>query len=294
MKGDWKEAANEIVHALKKERAVAIFGLCGISLEDQHRAFHLARALGASVSVHRVLLPTVTVGALSRHKLVLVTGNTRDIPLPEGVCTLQDERLNSAEAWRLLRILQRGHTTAEADAFRQLYEQIVQAEGAAFLLVSNCVSEELRTELQSFRAECALPLGLDYLQITSCINLLGAYETALEEAGGAYATFAGGMEHADDAFALEELLSRGALGAALLIGDCIDETDSVLAAGVPLYVAGGKVKGAARSIPAELKSPGGTILRDDGLPVRMTETAAGGLVTLTEVLETMIAEARAC
>ncbi len=96
---------------------------------------------------------------------------------------LTDERLNCAETWRNLRILQRGHTTTEAESLRALYEQIVEAEGAAFLLCQDDVSEELKTELMSFCVECALPIGLDYLQATDCPNMLGAYETALEEAG---------------------------------------------------------------------------------------------------------------
>ncbi len=293
MKNDWKETAGEIVRALKQERAVAIFGLCGISLEDQHRAFQLARSLGASVSVRRALLPTTTFGALYRFSLILSSGCTQGIPLPECARLLTDERLNSPETWRNLRILQRGHTTVEADALRQLYDQIVEAQGAAFLLCQDDVSEELKTELQSFRAECTLPLGLDFLQASDCLNLLGAYETALEEAGGANASFAGGTEYASDAFLLEELLSQGALGAALLIGEAAGRDAEVLKAGVPLYAIGNVIPGAALSIPAELQCKGGTVLRSDGLPVRIAESAQSGLVSLSEVLETMIAEARA-
>jgi hypothetical protein len=293
MKSDWKEIAFEIVRALKKERAVVMFGLCGISLEDQHRAFQLARALGASVSVRRALLPTTTFGALYRFSLILSSGCTQGVPLPSNARLLTDERLNSPETWRNLRILQRGHTTVEADALRQLYDQIVEAQGAAFLLCQDDVSEELKTELQSFRAECTLPLGLDFLQAFNCLNLLGAYETALEEAGGANASFAGGTEYASDAFLLEELLRQDALGAALLISDAAGREEQVLKAGVPLYVIGNTIPGAAFSIPAELQAKGGTILRSDGLPVRVAESGQSGLVTISEVLETMIAEARA-
>lgn len=293
MKNDWKETAGEIVRALKKERAVAIFGLCGISLEDQHRAFQLARSLGASVSVRRALLPTTTFGALHRFSLILSSGCTQGIPLPPNARLLTDERLNSPEIWRNLRILQRGHTTAEADALRQLYDRIVEAQGAAFLLCQNEVSEELKTELMSFRAECALPLGLDFLQASDCLNLLGAYETALEEAGGANASFVGGAEYASDAFLLEELLRQGALGAALLIGSAAGREAEALKTGVPLYAIGNVIPGAALSIPAELQCKGGTVLRSDGLPVRVAESAQSGLVSLSEVLETMIAEARA-
>ena len=293
MKSDWKKDAAELVRALKQERAVAVFGLCGISLEDQHRAFQLARALGASVSVRRALLPTTTFGALSRYRLILSSGCTQGVPLPSNARLQTDERLNCAETWRNLRILQRGHTTAEAESLRALYEQIVAAEGAAFLLCQDDVSEELKTELMSFCAECALPIGLDYLQATDCLNMLGAYETALEEAGGAHASFAGGTEYPNDAFALEELLKNGALGAALLIGDAAGQEEEALKAGVPLYSIGNAVPGAVRSIPAELQCKGGTILRSDGLPVWVAASGQSGLVPISEVLETMIAEARA-
>ncbi|MPM32083.1 hypothetical protein SDC9_78642 [bioreactor metagenome] len=293
MKSGWKQDAAELVRALKQERAVAVFGLCGISLEDQHRAFQLARALGASVSVRRALLPTTTFGALSRYRLILSSGCTQGVPLPSNARLLTDERLNSAETWRNLRILQRGHTTAEAESLRALYEQIVEAEGAAFLLCQDDVSEELKTELMSFCAECALPTGLDYLQATDCLNMLGAYETALEEASGAHASFAGGAEYPNDAFALEELLENGALGAALLIGDAAGQEEQVLKAGVPLYSIGSAVPGAVQSIPAELQCKGGTVLRSDGLPVRVAVSGQSGLIPISEVLETMIAEARA-
>lgn len=293
MKSGWKETAGEIVRALKQERAVAIFGLCGISLEDQHRAFQLARAIGASVSVRRALLPTTTFGALHRFSLILSSGCTQGVPLPSNARLLTDERLNSPESWRNLRILQRGHTTAEADALRQIYDRIVEAQGAAFLLCQDDVSEELKTELQSFRAECALPLGLDYLQASDCLNLHGAYETALEETGGAHASLAGGTEYPNDAFAVEELLKNGALGAALLIGDAAGQEEEALKAGVPLYSIGNAVPGAVRSIPAELQCKGGTILRSDGLPVRVAVSGQSGLVPISEALETMIAEARA-
>ena len=293
MKSGWKQDAAELVRALKQERAVAVFGLCGISLEDQHRAFQLARALGASVSVRRALLPTTTFGALSRYRLILSSGCTQGVPLPSNVRLLTDERLNCAETWRNLRILQRGHTTTEAESLRALYEQIVEVEGAAFLLCQDDVSEELKTELMSFCAECALPIGLDYLQATDCLNMLGAYETALEEAGGAHASFAGGAEYPNDAFALEELLENGALGAALLIGDAAGQEEEALKAGVPLYSIGNAVPGAVRSIPAELQCKGGTILRSDGLPVWVAASGQSGLVPISEVLETMIAEARA-
>jgi hypothetical protein len=123
--------------------------------------------------------------------------------------------------------------------------------------------------------------------------MLGAYETALEEAGGAHASFAGGTEYPNDAFALEELLKNGALGAALLIGDAAGQEEEALKAGVPLYSIGNAVPGAVRSIPAELQCKGGTILRSDGLPVWVAASGQSGLVPISEVLETMIAEARA-
>ena len=127
-------------------------------------------------------------------------------------------------------------------------------------------------------------------------NFLGAYETALEEAGGASAVFAGEYDWEDGAYALCEQLRAGALGAALLIGESArgGETD-VRLAGVPLYaVSANAPEGAKRSVlTAPLGAGGGTILREDGMPVSPQRAESGGLPTLMEVLEWMTGEAHA-
>lgn len=293
---DWKQDAATIVREVKNARASILFGFCGATLEEQHAAFALARALGAGVSVMRALVPTLTFSAFGMQKLFLLAGGEPDEPLPLGAEILRDDRLLTGEAWRNLRILQRNRRTADADAYAALYARIVSSGGAAALLFTADGDEALYGEIAAFRAECELPRGLDYVQIPGKANFLGAYETALEEAGGASAAFAGGLAAADGAYALGEQLRAGALGAALLIGESArgEETEA-LTAGVPLYAVGaGAPEGAKRRIlTAPPGAGGGTILREDGMPVSPEKRESGGLPTLLEVLEWMIGEARA-
>jgi len=293
MSGEWKDGVKAIADALNGAQAIVLFGFCGVSLEDQHRAFQLARTLGAYVSVGRPLLPTLTRGSLKQHALILLAGGEPDVSLPEGAKHLRDDRLLTQKAWRCLRVLQRGRAIAGADAYMPVYEEIVSAGGAAFLPAAGRIGDALRTELLAFRRECDLPRGLDWIQLSGERNLLGTYETALEEAGGAHASFAGGAEKADDAYALPELLRQGAVGAALLIGGCAGGAEDVLAAGVPLYALGAAVPGAKICVPAE-QADGGTYLRDDGVPLSMPATQGGELPKLREALAALTMEVRGC
>lgn len=296
MSENWEKDGAEMIRTLKDARSAAIFGLCGVSLEDQHRAFRLARKLGAYVSVERPLLPTLTRASLKRHALILLAGGEPDFTLPSNADArvLRDERLLSADAWRALRILRRGRTADGAEAYRDVYEAVVSAGGAAFLPGCGTIGDALRRELYAFRGECELPLGLDTLQTCGMVNLQGAYETALEEAGGAHASFAGGEGKADDAFRLSELIRQGALGTALLIGQSAGGVlQNVLDAGVPLCVLGGEVPGAKLRIPAARlgETDGGTILREDGVPVTVAAKRTGRLPKLRDVLDALCAEA---
>lgn len=295
MNDRWLNDARAIADALKRARAIAIFGLCGVSLEDQHRAFSLARSLGAYVSVERPMLPTLTRGSLGRHTLFLTAGGEPDVALPQNVTVLRDERLLTADAWRTLRILQRGCTGDGTEAYRELFETIVAANGAAFLPVADHIGNALRSEVLAFRNECALSLGLDILQISDKTNLQGAYETAMEEAGGAHASFSGGVEKAGDAFALSELLRQKAIDAALLIGESVMDAKYVSDAGIPLYCVGETVSGAKICIPVARpgESDGWTILRGDGVPVSIGATQKSELPKLGDVLDALVSEVNA-
>jgi hypothetical protein len=295
MNAYWKENVCAIADKLQKARAIVIFGLCGISLDDQHRAYSLARRIGAYVSVERPLLPTLTRGSLSRHTLVLLAGGEPNATGYRSATTFCDNRLLKPDAWRKLRILQRGRTVDDAEVYKELYSSIVASNGAVFLPKTDHFEDTLRREILAFRNECALPYGLDILQIPSKMNLQGAYETALEEAGGAYASFSDGVEKADDAFALPELIRQGAVDAALLIGESVSEPEKVIDAGIPLYVLGNIVHGAEICIAtAQLgETDGGTILREDGVPVSIQARSATELPKMRDALEMLFAEVNA-
>ena len=292
MNARWKEDVCMMANELQKVRNLAIFGLCGVSLEDQHHTYLLARNLGAYVSVERPLLPTLTRGSLSRHTLFLIAGGEPNATLHQSATVLRDDRLLAADAWRKLRILQRGRTAEGTETYEGLYATIVASNGAAFLLGIDHVDDTLRSEILAFRNECALPLGFDILQMPEPMNLQGAYETALEEAGGAHASFSGGVEKADDALALPELLRQDAIDVALLIGESVFESKHIIDAGLPLYVLGNTVSGAKICIPtARLgETDGGTILREDGVPVSIQARSTVELPKMSDVLKLLLAE----
>jgi hypothetical protein len=292
MNARWKEDVCMIADELQKARAVAIFGLCGVSLEDQHCAFSLARRLSAYVSVERPLLPTLTRGSFGRHTQFLIAGGEPNFLLPQSATILRDDRLLAADAWRKLRILQRGRTAEGTEAYEGLYSSIVASSGAAFLPSIDHIDDSLRRETLAFRNECALPLGLDILQTPKQTNLQGAYETALEEAGGAHASFSGGEEKADDALALPELLRQRAIDAVLLIGESVLEPKQIIDTGIPLYVLGHAAADAKICIPtARLgETDGGTILREDGIPLSIQARSTTELPKMGDVLEMLLAE----
>ena len=296
MSDNWTSGLKNMKQALNNAHAIAVCGLGGISLENQHAAFRLMRMLGAYGYVERTLLPTLTRGSLVRHSLILAAGGEPNFQIPKTCRVLRDDRLLHADAWRNLRILQRGRWTAQTAEYEALYSDMVSAGGTVFLPWTNYIGCELHEELRAFRTAIELPNKLDWIQQTQTINLLGAYETALEEAGGASASFADGEAKADEAFALHALLQARSIDAALLIGQGEECAMRVLAAGVPLYVLGGEIPGAKISVmTAQLGvDDGGTILREDGIPVTVAPRENTSLPKFGDILKDWLTEAGVC
>lgn len=63
MSDNWTSGLKNMKQALNNAHAIAVCGLGGISLENQHAAFRLMRMLGAYGYVERTLLPTLTRGS---------------------------------------------------------------------------------------------------------------------------------------------------------------------------------------------------------------------------------------
>lgn len=189
-----------LVSKLKEANAPVIYGLGGISMEEQRRAVRLARKLGAAVSVKRPLLPTVTLAALNNCDLILYAGG--ELPFEaNGVKAIKDDRLLCVDAWRSLASLFRGNKLEGAEEYLPLYEKMKNAESAAVVFVADSVSETLRRTIGRFVGE-AHKVGI--MQISSVANALGAYEIMLEEAGNASAWFGESLCGGDE-FAVENL-----------------------------------------------------------------------------------------
>ena len=170
-----------LVSKLKEADAPVIYGLGGISMEEQRLAVSLAKKLGAVVSVERPLLPTVTQSSLNGCDLVLYAGGQLPFALAEGVKVLRDDRLLCVDAWRCVASLFRGNKLMGAEEYLSLYEDIKNADSAAVVLMADDISEELRRTVVRFVGE-AHRVGI--MHISSCENVLGAYEVMLEETGG--------------------------------------------------------------------------------------------------------------
>lgn len=250
---------------LKESHAPMIYGLGGISMEEQRLAVCLARKLGAMVSVERILIPTVTEAALSRCGLLLYAGGELPFKVDDGVKTVRDDRLLNADAWRMLCSLFRGNKLDGAEAFASLYEDINNSGSTAVILAADKVSEELRRTVSRFVCEGS---RIGIMQIPSIPNALGAYEVMLEEAGGA-AAWLGEKVQAGCEFAVENL-PQGAYDLVLRVGRGQD----ISAGDVPHFAIAQEAYEGECLIKAV--SHGGTVLRFDGVPQDMAAEKGEG------------------
>ena len=265
-----------LVSKLKESNAPVIYGLGGISMEEQRAAVRLGKKLGAVVSVERLLIPTVTEAALNSSALVLYAGGELPFKVNDSVKTVRDDRLLNADAWRMLCSLFRGNKLEGAEEFTALYEDMKNAADTAVVLVADKISEEFRRTVSRFVCE-GCRVGI--MQITSAQNALGAYEVMLEEAGGASAWF-GEKTQAGCEFAVENL-PAGACDFVLRIGQGQD----ICAGDAPRFAIASNAYDGECLIKAV--SHGGTALRFDGVPQDMAaeEGEADVLDMLTRLMK---------
>lgn len=245
-----------LISKLKEANAPVIYGLGGISMEEQRKAVRLARKLGAAVSVERPLLPTVTLSSLNSCDLVLYAGG--ELPFETEAKTLREDGLLCVDAWRCIASLFRGNKLDGAEEYLPLYEEIKNVASAAVVLIADEVDETLRRTVGRFVSE-ACKVGV--MQITSAPNALGAYEIMLEEAGNAAAWF-GDTAYTGVEFAAENL-PEGSCDLLLRIGEGKD-----ISIGDAPRFAIAKTAYEGECL-IEAATHGGTALRYDGVPCEM-------------------------
>ncbi len=247
-----------LVSKLKEADAPVIYGLGGISMEEQRLAVAFAKKLGAVVSVDRPLLPTVTQSSLNDCDLVVYAGGQLPFGLADGVKTLRDDRLLTVDAWRCVASLFRENKLAGAEEYMSLYEDIKNAGSAAVVLMADGITEELRRTVMRFVGE-AHRVGI--MHIPSCANLLGAYEVMLEETGGSAAWFGNEMLKGCE-FAVENIPVKGC-DLVLRVGEGKD----IAVGDAPRFAIG--AEGYDGEYLVKAVSCGGTALRYDGVPCDM-------------------------
>lgn len=249
-----------LISKLKEANAPVIYGLCGISMEEQRRAVRLARKLGAAVSVERPMLPTVTLSSLNSCDLILYAGG--ELPFETKAKAIREDKLLCVDAWRCLASLFRENKLAGAEEYIPLYEEVKNAASAAVVLIADEVDEPLRRTIGRFVSE-ACKVGI--LQITSRENALGAYEIMLEEAGNAAAWFSAAPITGCEFGA--ENLPAGSCDLLLRIG----KGEDISIGDAPRFAIAKTAYDGECLI--EAATHGGTALRFDGVPCEMAAQA---------------------
>lgn len=269
-----------LVAALKAANAPVIFGLGGISMEEQRLAVRLARKLKASVSVQRPLLPTLTLASLNTVPLILTAGGNLPAEVAPEARVIKDDRLLTLEAWRALSALFKGNKLPGTEAYASLYEEL-NNNRAALVLVTDSLDETLRRAITRFFQTHKIEI----VQIPSAENALGAYEVMLEEAGSENAWFGGGALHAGSGFGLG---SAAKAGCDLLLR--VGEGEVPSCGDIPCYAIAPAAKTGECLI--EASSAGGTAMRYDGVPVKM-EAAADADKSILALLAQLMEEVEA-
>ena len=265
-----------LVAALKAANAPVFYGLGGISMEEQRLVVRLARKMGASVSVQRPLLATLTLAALNTVPLILTAGGELPAEAAAGSRVIKDDRLLTVEAWRALSALAKGNKLPGTDAYASLYEEM-KANRAALVLVTDSVDEVLRRAINRFTQSHKL----EVMQVPSVENALGAYEVMLEEAGSENAWFGGNQLHSGNGYGLS-CAAEGCCDLLVRIG----EGCAPCCCNVPAYAIAPAAKDGETLV--EAGTAGGTAMRYDVVPVKMD--AAGAQTSILSLLAQLMEE----
>ena len=264
-----------LVAALKAANAPVVYGLGGISMEEQRLAVRLARKIGASVSVQRPMLATLTLAALNTVPLVLTAGGDLPAEVAPNASVIKDDRLLNADAWRALSALAKGNKLPGADAYASLFEEL-KNNRAALVLVTDSVDEVLRRAINRFTQTHKIEI----MEVLSVENAIGAYEVMLEEAGKESAWFGGGELHTGSGFGLASV-ANGGCDLLIRVGE-----GSAQCCGLPCFAIAPAAK--CDETLVEACTAGGTAMRYDGVPVKMD--AANAECSILSVLAQLMEE----
>ena len=269
---------SELAAALRAADTPYIYGLGGLSMEEQREAVALARACGGVISIPRLISPTLTIAGLKAFDLLLTAGGDLPPDITFEGTILRDDRLLEAESWRCLMSLYRGTPIPGAASYGDLKALLDGRERAVLLWMGGPMDDRTLRALRRFASES---YDLSILQIPALPNALGAFEIMLEECGDCAAYFRDG-----------ECITGGALEG--ISGKCdlilrIGEVEVSPEGEAPRYALAMSGEPCERVV--EAASRGGTYLRFDGVPVPVKGASAGP--SYTEILRALKEEVTA-
>ena len=264
-----RDLLDELAAALKTAGMPVIYGMGGITMEEQRAAVALARDLGGIASVPQILEPTLTFAGFGTFDLILTAGGglPGEAVIKEGAEVIRDDRLLETDSWRCLASLFRGTPVPGAESFADLADRMRGHENAVFVLNGVLPGRRFFRTLMRFAREL---YDLSFLQIHPLPNALGAYEVMLEESGGASALFDGGKPAAGEPFAVSGTQIPDGADLLLRVGEAERPAAADIAAcgdsgKIPCWALAETAGGHERLVPAVTGR--GTYLRCDGVPV---------------------------
>ncbi|HZJ90037.1 MAG TPA: hypothetical protein VFC89_00045 [Oscillospiraceae bacterium] len=303
MAGEWDQtilAVSRIADTLRQSQAPAIYGLWGLSLEEQRVAFRLAEALGAYISVTPRLSPTLTAGAVPQASSIILVGDSSlpaEIVLSQDIPVVRCDALGEINTWPYLHAFLRGRIT-ENDMPSQLKSvtNLFSTGEPALIFRQSVMDPEIFENLIPLYSKGALFGAIQWENEEDALgrNAAGAYEIALEEAGGAASSWSCGRPKTDRNFDVPSLCNARATDLLLRLGEspqtpCLDGI-SLIHIG-PFACPPEACDGIQSTTQDEAEY---TVLRPDGIALAQHSEAESPHPSTLYVLQRLLSEVKAC
>ena len=300
---DWDQINRKVARiagAMRRSRAPAIYGLWELSLEEQRLAFRLAEALGAYISVTPRLSSTLTVGTMIRAPDVILVGRSdlpSEIVLSPDIPVIRCDALAEVQFWPSLHASLRGRAPGN-DRISELEDVVELMRRCEPVLVFRqaVLVPELFDWLNPLLHQGILSGAMQWESGQDVLgrNAAGAYEIALEEAGGAASVWSGGIPRADRCFDVVSLCDAKVTDLVLRLGE--SGVDPRLD-GIPLIAIGPSAcppdacDGLQSAVQAEEEY---TILRPDVMVLTQYGKMGSPYPSIRYVLKGLLSEVKAC